>query len=694
MREGHALVTSLRQQGAKEGSQPSLVSILVDSRGRVILAAPLRDTITCHSEAFSRTRQPEMDAVSAASAIAGLISLSIALLDGCVRGFVLLAAAQGVGREVDQLRAMLDFETWRLYSWANTVGLLRTPPHFTLNANVYGPVVTTILEQLGQLLTDTSKLKLDYGLNVAVTDEEIKDLAAEKSLFDRFFNRNQPRFRNDSANVFRRRIKPWKKLKWVAIDRDGSRLLLGDVKYWVDNLESLLGRSDQEHNSSQIRSTVRAAVAETTDPSDLAAITQAEQSSSMLRLVAASARLRNEALLLNVFDEAQSKGGNKSRNLSQTTLVPDSRDYGRRKTSPGPSKLGGSLKKDFNLLLLSTDCKAPTNARSYGTYDGHPVIVEWKSVEVREEPRLKHRIERVAALLQNMNHPSFHSLQCLGYLRDPSTGRYAYLYSFPNTIGPKLARLSMSSGTTLPQFDEISSLVDLLKRPGFRPSLSVRLRIGIALVETVLQLHTAGWLHKGIRSENILVFGSLDDPLSCSERLADIYLCGYEYARADNLLETTEATILHDEALLYKHPLSIGSARAIYQKGFDLYSVGCVLLELGLWASLGTVLLHWVRAPSPMDQTVAPPRMTGEALELSGHSEWASVTANKEVLLRQQGPGSIKAELEYMAGEHYANITMACLQIPDSGTSPDEEAQGDLLKAEQEMLNKLEAMIL
>jgi hypothetical protein len=201
-------------------------------------------------------------------------------------------------------------------------------------------------------------------------------------------------------------------------------------------------------------------------------------------------------------------------------------------------------------------------------------------------------------------------------------------------------------------------------------------------------------LHKGIRSENILIFGSLDDPLSCVERLADIYLCGYEYARADNLLETTEATVLHDEALLYKHPLSIGSGRAIYQKGFDLYSVGCVLLELGLWSTLGTVLLHWMRAPSSMDHTLAPPRMTGEALELSDCSEWASVTANKEVLLRQQGPGSIRSELEFMAGEHYTNITMACLQIPDSGTPPDEEGQGDLLKAEQEMLNKLEAMIL
>ena len=635
-----------------------------------------------------------MEPVSAASAIAGLVSLSLALLDGCVRGFVLLAAAQGFGKEVDQLRAMLDFETWRLYSWANTVGLLRTPPHFSLNANTYAPIAKSILERLGQLLTDTARLKHDYGLDVVTTGDEIRDLSKEKGLFDRFFNRHQPRFVNDSANVFRRRNGPWKKLKWVSIDRQGSRMLLGDVKYWVDNLESLLGKHEQDHNRSWIRSTVRTAVAETTDPSELAAITQAEQSSSMLGLVAASARLRSEGLLLNVFEEALTKGGEKSRTLSQTTLNIGSKESGRRKSPPGPSHSGAAMRKDFNSLVLNANSRPSTNERSYGTYDGHAVIVEWKNVEAREEARLKHRVDRVAALLQKMNHPSFHSMQCIGYLRDPATGKYAYLFSPPNTKGPKPARLSTRSETVPPKFDEMFTLVDLFKRPAFRPSLSVRLKMAVALVETILQLHTAGWLHKGIRSENILVFGSLNDTVSRSGRLADIYLSGYEYARADNLLETTEATVLHNEALLYKHPLSIGAARAVYRKEFDLYSVGCVLLELGLWASLESILLHWVRTPSQVDETVMPARMTGEALVVHDQSEQALVTANKEALLRQQRSVSISSELEFMAGERYASVTRAFLQLPDSNTSTDEEAHKDLLKLEQEMLTKLEATIL
>ncbi|MCJ1423914.1 hypothetical protein MMC29_001799 [Sticta canariensis] len=44
------------------------------------------------------------------------------------------------------------------------------------------------------------------------------------------------------------------------------------------------------------------------------------------------------------------------------------------------------------------------------------------------------------------------------------------------------------------------------------------------------------------------------------------------------------------EADLYRHPLSLGNSRLSFRKSFDIFSVGCTLLEIGLWSSLRQIL--------------------------------------------------------------------------------------------------------
>lgn len=44
------------------------------------------------------------------------------------------------------------------------------------------------------------------------------------------------------------------------------------------------------------------------------------------------------------------------------------------------------------------------------------------------------------------------------------------------------------------------------------------------------------------------------------------------------------------EADLYRHPLSLGSSRLSFRKSFDIFSVGCTLLEIGLWSNLRQIL--------------------------------------------------------------------------------------------------------
>jgi len=123
-----------------------------------------------------------MAGLGEAASIVSFISLSVQLFDGCVKGFVLLSAAQDFGSRSDVLRCQLEWEHYCLNDWATTVGLFKEPPELNVP---YPPIVQNTLSSLEQLLTNATKLKQDYGLDVAITDEELSEIQAPKRLFGR-----------------------------------------------------------------------------------------------------------------------------------------------------------------------------------------------------------------------------------------------------------------------------------------------------------------------------------------------------------------------------------------------------------------------------------------------------------------------------------------------------------------------------
>lgn len=249
--------------------------------------------------------------------------------------------------------------------------------------------------------------------------------------------------------------------------------------------------------------------------------------------------------------------------------------------APSPLRSSANVRKDFGQLARCAGSKSDKIQREKGILDGRPVVIEWKNVTADVEPKLKHRVANVASFLAEMKDPTFHSLPCLGYFRTSRhLLRYAYVFESP-------VELREAPSATM------RSLQDLLIHPSLRPSLNDRLDVALACAETVLQLHTAGWLHKGIRADNILFF-SPDGLQSVKDgRLSRAYVGGYEFARADNPLETTEDPKSRELQDLYRHPRSIGSGRKSYIKQFDLWSLGCILVELAYWSPLARIL--WQR---------------------------------------------------------------------------------------------------
>ena len=178
-------------------------------------------------------------------------------------------------------------------------------------------------------------------------------------------------------------------------------------------------------------------------------------------------------------------------------------------------------------LLTRSSHSLPPHEREIAHYKSELVLIEWRTIAKKQESQLKGRVDQLAILLGNANYRSFHSLRCIDILpkdksyKTPDDGFVAYGLVFELPVSTRLATLHPAFST---------SRLSELYQGSRRPSLNMRVSIALALSETVLQLHTTGWLHKGLRSENVIF---LDEGKPTWEGVAarGPYITGYEYAR-------------------------------------------------------------------------------------------------------------------------------------------------------------------
>lgn len=132
----------------------------------------------------------------------------------------------------------------------------------------------------------------------------------------------------------------------------------------------------------------------------------------------------------------------------------------------------------------------------------------------------------------------------------------------------------------------------------------------------MLNLLSVNWLHKSIRSDNIVSFKesaqvnkveennqqsepvNLELPAAMTILLPELYLLGWNLSRPDHDSEISETMSISMQGYklakelvrLSSHPdllhSSSTSPRAPFKAEYDIYSFGLVLLEIGLWKSL------------------------------------------------------------------------------------------------------------
>lgn len=607
-----------------------------------------------------------------AAGAVGFASIGVLFMQGCVKGFILLSTAQNFGQDADSIRCEIEFEQYRLFRWADKVGIDSNSPNQYLNWDI----INDVLKQLDVLMNDTTKFKDEYGLEAITTYDKLseEELAIPKTGLRRLVAHIKPEFHNQSARKLQSESKVWKRLKWAAIDKVGIEMLVNDIRRKIDKLYDLLQDNDQKFIRLGIEALLRHAVSQSKESSDLSIIEQLlhpeDKSRSKYEESAIKTALgfKQRKLILDMGERRPST----SARSSNSTLVASNVSTMTRSTSGAKRLQKARAPLSFKLLKRAVSSKQQSQAREMAMYDGTPIYVEWKIVETGLESKLKHRIKGVAALLQEMDSSTFHSLDCLGYLKDRDTGHYGYVFRPPNE-----------------GIETFQSLAGILGCGRAAPSLNDRLSLAIALTETVLQLHTAGWLHKGIRSDNILLFPKKGDPVDLKQAV----LGGYEYARADNPSDMTESPIAQQESNLYRYPALLKENRASFEKAFDLFALGCVLVEIGLWTNMTTLLLHFLRRQRASSISLGLPT---DDLSYQGKTEMKEVNEARWRLLTGTGNGSIGQALEFAAGNTFSTVVFMCLTASaGTGNATEEEDEEDeeendrCIDLELEILEKL-----
>ncbi|RPA93813.1 hypothetical protein L873DRAFT_1703582, partial [Choiromyces venosus 120613-1] len=108
------------------------------------------------------------------------------------------------------------------------------------------------------------------------------------------------------------------------------------------------------------------------------------------------------------------------------------------------------------------------------------------------------------------------------------------------------------------------------------------------LAKSLLPFHSSGWVHKSIRSSNIVFFQCAVNNCPLYE---NPYIVGFDYARPDNpnAQSVERSTGNNTENAIYRHPDLQRADPRRFTAADDIFGLGLVLLEIGLWKRLRAV---------------------------------------------------------------------------------------------------------
>jgi len=274
--------------------------------------------------------------------------------------------------------------------------------------------------------------------------------------------------------------------------------------------------------------------------------------------------------------------------------------------------------------------------------------LDWTATQLTEATE---RAGKLAAMLHLDQKPE--NLRCLdlvGYtLVDTAIGGsditrldFCFLYKIPvfanNITEPMSLRAAL---------DPL-----ILRSERDKPTLAEKFGIALALARSVLAFHSSNWLHKAVCSSNVIFF---KDRNSSRLLYTEPFVSGFEFARPDTAKDRTLDTFGGVDFDIFCHPdlvqtiQSGNSGRPRYQRQYDVYGLGVMLLEIGCWAPMTTYLKKKPRDRSNQEQFLKtcneaiPPRMGSQYRDVVLKCfEWGPDAEKEELGLADTEAGRVE----------------------------------------------------
>ncbi|KAH7394187.1 prion-inhibition and propagation-domain-containing protein [Phaeosphaeria sp. MPI-PUGE-AT-0046c] len=530
------------------------------------------------------------DPLSVAGVALGGTSLLFQVFDGAVKGFNFIVAAVDMPVACEKYREWLIIEYNRILAWGEAVKLIDgdTGERIIVSLGADPLEIITIVSRVDTLLRNFVDLNNRYAElrpDEWVTDDA-RDKARDKvshedvlktvsSLALSYEKTRQKREHllgtNHMRAAFRGLLdvaKNPKRIRWVLRDESVFTALLEDLRYQTTRLHELV----DDRTSNKIL--------------DVVSKTQLE----MIQMRKTSEALQHLIMASHLFAKYDDKSsiGDRSRSDVLRSLV-------QLKCLTLPiDKLSKEDMAECRFVDFAD--LAPIGAKEDGRSTAElvigaqkiPVWIEWKLYELElpsdedenAQPRIHPATElRTAAMTRmlQMEKPSdFCTPPCYGYFDDWERSKTAYRFGW-------IFALPVSEPNVVSLYTLLSNAEKGPKVP--KPSLNTRILMAKKFATSILYLHGVDWLHKGIRSANVLFpYGqSLPD-------LESPQLSGFEYSRPDASNQTTEGDEPGLEVDMYRWPTIQSQITHRSRKIHDIYALGLLLLEVFMWKPLHRIL--------------------------------------------------------------------------------------------------------
>jgi hypothetical protein len=504
-------------------------------------------------------------------------------------------------KDFQKIYLKIKIEEHRLFDWGRSIGIGYTDERLVLN-HISKNLIMGILEQQQKLLFTFGRLDKKYAKLTSpllVEQKEAFVFDADHLLENGTsapadsnaikFPQTDDLLQKVSKVVEQLKTAP-RRLKWASMDKEKAEGLVADLVHFNDKLDEALDKAQRDNfRDEQLRTSYQIVLLNRT-VENLVQIVQSQRIEPSPQYPTLLHRSESVYGNLNNRAIARQPHTRPLAALAQFAAVnlQSEDDHGIEAVTDSfvhSLDLKQSVEEIHDIRIELDDIRTIVKwedideaERTEGTYDNRSVWIEWKMPEpsvghAYGTDKLVHeRITTLAALLREMNKiVQFRAPECLGYFEDEENGRYGFVFAKPEHVASNESPITLRS---------------LLSEE--MPPLADRITLMRLLSETIEKFHAVGWLHKGMRSANVLFF---KDPSTGVVNIADPYISGFEYSRPETRDDMTQRPSDDPAADIYRHPATqSGHHKGGFLKTFDLYSLGVVLLEIAYWQPIEEIL--------------------------------------------------------------------------------------------------------